>query len=164
MLLQDREIYDHQEFKANQTIFVENHPARRAYLITKGQVALSYKKGDQDAQIRIAKKGEIIGDLDWLNNREHLFTAKAVDDIRCLRVPYENLMRHYVRCPPSVQGILRNAVNTFRALKGEEKSITVADVKAIINEELISLADDGESEQIKDVLDDTDSFSESVDR
>lgn len=147
MLLQDKEILDKIEFKEGQSIFLENNPSKNAYVIVKGAVSLSYANAETGSEviIRRTRKGELIGELDWLNNQSHIFTVKAVEDVHCLAIPNKNLVKNYLKSPPSVQGIMRNCVNTLRGVKNMEGYITASDVLSTIQALSKSFTDDDEA-------------------
>lgn len=132
MLLEDKELPKQEQYKAGQNIFVEEHPCSNAYLITSGRVELTFFCGGQDRMARIAGKGDLIAELDWLNGGRHLFSARALEATGCLKIPYAKLVRQYLDAPSPVRGILRNAVNMFRGIKGETKLVTSAEVSRII--------------------------------
>jgi len=69
-----------------------------------------------------------------LNRQCHLFTAKALEDVVCLEISNKNIIKSYVKSPRSVQVLLRNAVNTVIAMKGNDHFITPADIKKILIE------------------------------
>jgi len=166
MLLQDREILENIEYREGHTILLQGTVCDCAYLIVQGSIQLSYMNDGQEHKIRIASKGEIIGDLDWLNFQVHLFSARAMDHVICLKVPHENMMKHYLNSPPAIQGVLRNTVNTFRSIIGETTKVAASDVKAILCTEVPQKVAENklknEKNDKENTLDDMDSFSVSI--
>jgi CRP-like cAMP-binding protein len=131
MLLYDKELPNNLTFAAGQNIYLEGHECPNAYIVTKGRVELSFKHGGGKQIVRVISKGDLFGELDWMNNRCHLFTAKAVEDTVCLKVPFENFVNHYVNTPKPMQGVIRNTLNVLRSLKGDESIISIDDVMEI---------------------------------
>lgn len=132
MLLQDKELPENKEFGPGQNIYVEEHPCRHAYIITQGKVELSYYKDNVKHIARMAQKGDLLAELDWMNHRRHLFTAKALENTICLKIPSENLLKYYLNSPAPMQGVVRNTVNLLRSMKGKEGIISAADILEII--------------------------------
>jgi CRP-like cAMP-binding protein len=134
MLLQDKELPENKEFGAGQNIYVEEHPCNHAYIITQGKVELSYYKDNVKHVARIAQKGDLLAELDWMNYRRHLLTAKALENTICLKIPSQTLIKYYQNSPAPMQGVIRNTINLLRSIKGKEGIISAADILGIIKD------------------------------
>ena len=134
MYLQDKDFLDYEEFKAGQSVFIEGHPCLNAYIVTQGKVELTFLKDGEKHLARIAQKGDLLAELDWMNWQKHIFSAQALEFTVCLKVSNATLLKNYMKAPVSVQGIMRNTVNLLLGIKSADKVISAADIRDVITE------------------------------
>lgn len=78
-------LFDEVRFEAGQTIFMAGGKADGFYIILEGEVALTHRINDQDAQIDVLVSGDFLGEEALLLNRPHPMTAKTVGPTTLLK-------------------------------------------------------------------------------
>lgn len=93
-------------YPANITLFRENESLRNVYLIIEGEVKLSMNASDgRCLDIRIARKGEILGLGSSLSGNPHAMTAKTLCPSRLAPIGLRDFLGFLARYPSARQAL-----------------------------------------------------------
>ncbi|MBI5966264.1 MAG: cyclic nucleotide-binding domain-containing protein [Deltaproteobacteria bacterium] len=93
-------LWRERSFEKGTTILRENSRARHLFVLSRGAVAVSIRRGEGELIIEIVKKkGALFGWSALVSPRRYTATAKALENCRVLSVEGKDLERFFQRYP-----------------------------------------------------------------
>jgi len=87
-------------FPKGSPLLEEKRPARRLFLLLRGTVAVSLRRGEEELIVEIhRRKGDLFGWSALVPPKQYTATAKALEDSRVLSIPGKDLERFFRRHP-----------------------------------------------------------------
>jgi len=123
-------LWRERSFVRGTTILRENSHARRLFVLSKGAVAVSIRRGEGEFVIEIVKKkGALFGWSALVSPRRYTATAKALENCRVLSVEGKDLERFFQRYPSfglvflqKLCSLIANRLHSTRSLLAETVS------------------------------------------
>jgi diguanylate cyclase len=103
-----------EEFAFGQTIFTQGEPGHVAYVVRKGNVAISTMLNSVSTPIATRGPGEIIGEMALVSGARRSATAKAATDCVLTALPRAEVDRRMDEADPILKIILLTAFERLR--------------------------------------------------
>ncbi len=107
-----------QTVKAGENIFCKGEQGEHAYIIERGQVDISFKRGERSIRVASLGPGEIFGEMALIDNRERSATATAAIDCELLVIRREQIQAVLKTADSTVSLLLEVLLGRFRSMQG----------------------------------------------
>ncbi|MFH0916502.1 MAG: Crp/Fnr family transcriptional regulator [bacterium] len=142
----------HEHFEGNQTLFLEGDLARGLYVVIKGRVKvfkLSPKGREQT--LMIMGPGEPIGEVAVLSGEAYPASAETLESTEALYIPRQAFLDLVSREPEVAMRLLSALSARLRSFTSLIEDLSLRDVAERLAAHLLSLASEGNSEQVVDL-------------
>lgn len=113
-------------FQQGALIFTEGDPPDCAYLIEEGRVEIASERGGERVVFDVLGPGEVFGEIAVLDAERRTATARALTEVRLLRIERGQLIERVEQSDPIVRQLLRKLLTRYRStvavLRGELES------------------------------------------
>ena len=84
------------------------------YYLEKGTLGIYKRKGDREGQIGTVYKGEVVGEMSFLDSQKRSATVKAVTDCELLEIPHEKFIAFFNKLPKWYQALINTLLDRLR--------------------------------------------------
>ncbi len=103
-------------FKAGDTIISEGDEGDTAFFIVSGSVEVALGHGPEASTVGTLTTGEVFGEMCLIDPGPRSATVKAVDDVECLAVTYEEFIEAIELHPERAVGFMKTLVRRLRQM------------------------------------------------
>lgn len=100
--------------EAEQILFHEGEQSLSMYLLEEGQLVISKKDGDEHVILGYIQKGEIVGELSFLDQKPRSATVRAVTSCKLIQIPHKTIEDVFKSQPPWLEVFIKTIVGRLR--------------------------------------------------
>ncbi|HRK03052.1 MAG TPA: Crp/Fnr family transcriptional regulator, partial [Oligoflexia bacterium] len=112
--------------KKGELLFNEGDPSKAMYFVQGGSIRLFKRKGTGSIELGSIHKGEVIGEMGFLDGGPRSASAEAVQDVELLEISNVNLAEQLKSMPPWLPVLLRTVVNRLRSANNKIRQLESA--------------------------------------
>ena len=124
--------------RKGELLFREGEAWGSMYLITKGQLRVFKKKGDQQIEIDTLRPGQILGEMGFLDQQPRSASAEAIIDTEVVEISQQIYAATFVNIPEWVKVLLKAIVARLRATTVKVKNLESASSEVDYSEKGVS--------------------------
>lgn len=126
------------KLKKGELLFNEGDPSKSMYFVQSGSLRLFKRKGNGSIELGSIHKGEVIGEMGFLDGGPRSASAEAVQDVDLLEITNTNLAEQLKAMPPWLPVLLRTVVNRLRSANNKIRQLESASVAYTYGSEGVS--------------------------
>jgi len=141
---------DKREFEAGHLFFKAGEPGDAAWLVQDGEVELLTGPADSLVRLRLARPGDVFGEMSLVDERPREVTARALTAGRVVSIPRDEFEGELLNASPPILECLRSLFERLRSATGnEEAEIRFAD-DDFLNDDTVSPEPGSPSDRLKE--------------
>ncbi|MEW6055363.1 MAG: cyclic nucleotide-binding domain-containing protein [Bdellovibrionota bacterium] len=109
--------------KKGELLFNEGDPSKSMYFIQSGTIRLFKKKGNASVELGLIHKGEVIGEMGFLDGGPRSASAEAIHETTLNEITNANLVEHLKVLPPWLMVLLKTIVNRLRSANNKIRQL-----------------------------------------
>ncbi len=129
-----------QAFRSGESIFEENTPGNKLYIVLSGRVKIFAMAGRKKKTLAYLEKGEFFGEMALLDMQSRSASSIAVEHTELLEVRQNDFRRLLVAHPDISLRIMKTLSRRLRQADKEIEALTFGDVLGRIASTLLRLA------------------------
>ncbi len=102
------------KIKKGEMLFNEGDASKSMYFVQSGMIRLFKKKGNSSIELGMIRKGEVIGEMGFLDGGARSASAEAIQDVELVEITNANLAEQLKILPPWLIVLLKTVVNRLR--------------------------------------------------
>lgn len=114
------------KLKKGELLFNEGDISKSMYFIQSGTIRLFKKKGNASIELGIIHKGEVIGEMGFLDSGPRSASAEAIHDTDLMEITNANLIEQLKLLPPWLMVLLKTIVNRLRSANNKIRQLETA--------------------------------------
>ena len=126
------------KLKKGEMLFNEGDLSRSMYFIQTGTLRLFKKKGSASVELGLIHKGEVIGEMGFLDGGARSASAEAIHDTDLLEVTNANLVEQMKVLPPWLMVLLKTIVNRLRSANNKIRQLETSSTALTYGSEGVS--------------------------
>lgn len=111
------------KLKKGELLFNEGDPSKSMYFIQNGTIRLFKKKGNSSVELGLIHKGEVIGEMGFLDGGPRSASAEAIHDTDLNEITNANLVEQMKILPPWLMVLLKTIVNRLRSANNKIRQL-----------------------------------------
>lgn len=126
------------KLKKGELLFNEGDPSKSMYFVQTGSLRLFKRKGNGSIELGTIHKGEVVGEMGFLDGGPRSAAAEAAQDTELLEVTNTNLAEQLKAMPPWLPVLLRTVVNRLRSANNKIRQLESASMAYTYGSEGVS--------------------------
>lgn len=114
------------KLKKGELLFSEGDPSKAMYFVQAGTIRLFKKKGNASIELGMIHKGEVIGEMGFLDGGPRSASAEAMHDTELTEITNTNLAEQLKVLPPWLMVLLKTVVNRLRSANNKIRQLESA--------------------------------------
>src|SRR5271170_797693 len=114
------------KLKKGELLFNEGDISKSMYFVQNGTIRLYKKKGNASIELGIIHKGEVIGEMGFLDGGPRSASAEAIHDTDLMEITNVNLVEQLKVLPPWLMVLLKTIVNRLRSANNKIRQLETA--------------------------------------
>lgn len=114
------------KLKKGELLFNEGDISKSMYFVQTGTIRLFKKKGNAAIELGVIHKGEVIGEMGFLDGGPRSASAEAIHDTDLMEITNANLVEQLKVCPPWLMVLLKTIVNRLRSANNKIRQLETA--------------------------------------
>lgn len=111
------------KLKKGELLFNEGDPSKAMYFVQSGTLRLFKKKGSSSIELGLIHKGEVIGEMGFLDGSPRSASAEAIHDVELTEIAGANLVEQMKALPPWLMVLLKTIVNRLRSANNKIRQL-----------------------------------------
>lgn len=111
------------KLKKGELLFNEGDISKSMYFVQTGTIRLFKKKGNASIELGMIHKGEVIGEMGFLDGGPRSASAEAIHDTDLMEITNANLVEQLKVCPPWLMVLLKTIVNRLRSANNKIRQL-----------------------------------------
>jgi len=111
------------KIKKGELLFNEGDPSKAMYFLQMGTIRLFKKKGQSSVELGLIHKGEVIGEMGFLDGGPRSASAEAIHDTDLLEITNVSLVEQMKSLPPWLMVLLKTIVNRLRSANNKIRQL-----------------------------------------
>jgi CRP-like cAMP-binding protein len=111
------------KLKKGELLFNEGDPSKAMYFVMAGTIRLFKKKGASSIELGMIHKGEVIGEMGFLDGGPRSASAEAIHDTDLTEITNTNLAEQLKILPPWLMVLLKTIVNRLRSANNKIRQL-----------------------------------------
>jgi CRP-like cAMP-binding protein len=124
--------------KKGELLFNEGDPSKSMYFVSTGTLRLFKKKGNTSIELGMIHKGEVIGEMGFLDGGPRSASAEAIHDTDLVEITNVNLTEQLKVLPPWLMVLLKTIVNRLRSANNKIRQLESANTAYTYGSEGVS--------------------------
>ena len=109
--------------KKGELLFNEGDVSKSMYFVQAGTLRLFKKKGSSSIELGLIHKGEVIGEMGFLDGGPRSASAEAMHDLELVEITNANLVEQMKILPPWLMVLLKTVVNRLRSANNKIRQL-----------------------------------------
>ncbi len=114
------------KLKKGELLFNEGDISKSMYFVQAGTIRLFKKKGNASIELGLIHKGEVIGEMGFLDGGPRSASAEAIHDTDLMEITNANLVEQLKVLPPWLMVLLKTIVNRLRSANNKIRQLETA--------------------------------------
>ncbi|MBI3544164.1 MAG: Crp/Fnr family transcriptional regulator [Deltaproteobacteria bacterium] len=114
------------KLKKGELLFNEGDISKSMYFVQSGTIRLFKKKGNASIELGMIHKGEVIGEMGFLDGGPRSASAEAIHDTDLMEITNSNLVEQLKVLPPWLMVLLKTVVNRLRSANNKIRQLETA--------------------------------------
>lgn len=114
------------KLKKGELLFNEGDTSKSMYFVQGGVIRLFKKKGSGMIELGMIHKGEVIGEMGFLDGGPRSASAEAIHDTDLMEITNANLLEQLKGLPPWLMVLLKTVVNRLRTANNKIRQLETA--------------------------------------
>lgn len=128
------------KLKKGEILFNEGDTSKSMFFVQSGTIRLFKKKGHSSIELGVIHKGEVIGEMGFLDGGPRSASAEALHDTDLMEVTNANLVEQLKIVPPWLMVMLKTIVNRLRSANNKIRQLETATTSYTYGSEGVSAA------------------------
>ena len=111
------------KLKKGELLFNEGDLSKSMYFVQSGSLRLFKKKGTSSIELGMIHKGEVIGEMGFLDGGPRSASAEAMHDVDLLEITNTSLVENLKTMPPWLMVLLKTIVNRLRSANNKIRQL-----------------------------------------
>ncbi len=102
------------DLAAEKFLFQEGELSQSMYLLQEGQLIVTRKDGEEQVILGYIHKGELVGELSFMDQAPRSATVRAVTDCKLVQIPQKTIEEVLKAQPPWLEVFIKTLVGRLR--------------------------------------------------